>query len=94
MRTEPKTIEVSGDGSGFVAGITWTGWGTPTAQGSGTLKVDDCNPNCAQGHLTGYPATITLTGLTFYGAQLQAYADMSITAPADNYSETYDHLLP
>ncbi len=94
MRTEPATIEVSGDGSGFVAGITWSGWGTGTAQGAGTLNVNNCTPNCAQGKLTGYPATIRLSGLTPYGNGLQAYADMTISAPGDSYNQSYFHLLP
>jgi hypothetical protein len=94
MRTEPPMIEVSGDGSGFVAGITWSAWGTAEAQGAGTLKVDNCTPNCAQGKLAGYPATITLSDLTPYGNSLQAYADMTISAPSDSYSESYHNLLP
>jgi len=95
MKTEPATVQVSADGSGFVAGITWSGWGTATARGSGTLNVNDCTPNCAQGTLTGYPATITLTGLTPYGTGLEAYSSMTISAPSDSYHETYDiNLVP
>jgi len=94
LKTEPKTLLLSGDGSVFATAITWSGWGTGTAQGTGTLKVDNCNPNCAQGTLTGYPATITLTALTpFQGGQ--AYGSMTISAPSDSYSRTYaTNLVP
>ena len=95
MRSEPAQVDVSADGSGFVAGLTWSGWGTPTARGTGTLNVNDCNPNCAQGTFTGYPATVTLTSLTPYGNGLQAYADMTVSSPTSAYgTRSYSHLVP
>jgi hypothetical protein len=94
MKTEPTSIINSGDGSVFVADISWTNWGLAIATGSGTLKVDNCNPNCAQGTLTGYRATITVSDLTPYGGTKQGYADMTISAPSDNYSESYGKLIP
>jgi hypothetical protein len=94
MKTEPKSIVNSGDGSVFVAGITWTNWGAAIATGSGTLKVDDCNPNCAQGTLTGYRATVTVSDLKPYGGTKQGYADMTVSAPSDNYTESYSGLVP
>lgn len=94
MKTEPRQILTSGDGSGFVKAITWTGWGTATATGKGTMEVDNCQPNCAQGTFTGYPATVTLTGLTRYGGK-QGYATMTVAAPTSPAgTSTYRHLLP
>jgi serine/threonine protein kinase len=81
MKTEPAQIVTSGDGSGFVKGLTWSGWGTAVALGSGLLEIDNCIPDCAQGTFTGYPATVTLSGLTPYGSGAEAYANMTITAP-------------
>ena len=81
MQTEPVQIVTTGDGSGFLKDLTWSGWGTATAQGTGLLEVDNCNPNCAQGTFTGYQATVTLSGLTPYGNGDEAYADMTVTAP-------------
>jgi hypothetical protein len=46
------------------------------------LEVNDCNPSCAQGTDIGYAATITLSGLTPYGNQKQAYAVMAVAAPS------------
>jgi len=92
MKSEPASLLLSGDGSIFVSGVTWSGWGAATAQGSGTLRVDNCTPNCAAGKLSSYPATITVTGLEPFGAG-QAYSSMTVSAPSDSYDETYDHNL-
>jgi serine/threonine protein kinase len=81
MKAEPAQIVTSADSSGFVKDLTWSGWGTATALGSGLLEIDNCIPNCAQGTFTGYQARVTLWGLTRYGRRAQAYADMTITAP-------------
>jgi serine/threonine-protein kinase len=81
MKTEPARIFTSADGSGYLKNLTWSGWGSATAQGTGTLEVDDCSPDCADGTFTGYPATATLSGLTPYGSDKQAYADMVVSAP-------------
>jgi len=85
MKTEPTQIFTTGDGSGYLKNLTWSGWGQPTAQGTGVLEVDNCTPNCAQGTFTGYPATVTLTGLTPYGNGNEAYANMTVSAPTSPY---------
>ena len=61
MKARPTLITASADGSLYLTGITWHGWGTSTAIGTGTAHADNCKPNCAQGMFTTYPATITLT---------------------------------
>ena len=82
MKTEPTQIVTTGDGSGYVKNLTWSGWGNAQAVGVGVLEVDDCIPNCAQGTFTGHPATITLSGLTPFGNGKHAYSVMTISAPA------------
>jgi hypothetical protein len=78
------------DGSGYIKDLTWTGWGTAAATGTGTLEADNCNPNCEQGHDTAYSATVTLTHLVPYGNGEQAYSVMAISAPgAPSRSETF-----
>jgi hypothetical protein len=95
MRTEPTRLLLSGDSSTFMRGLTWSAWGASTANGTGTLEIDNCNPNCAQGSLTGYHATVTLSGLTPYGSGQQGYADMTISAPGSPYgTQHFAHLLP
>ncbi len=97
MKTEPGTILTSGDGSTYAQGLTWSGWGTATSVGSGTMEVNNCTPTCAQGTFTGYPATVTLTGLTPYPGGKQAYANIAIsapTAPAAASSYSYHNRVP
>jgi hypothetical protein len=95
MKAEPASIILSGDSSVFVRHLTWTGWGSPTAQGTGIMERDDCNPSCAQGALHAYQATISLSDLTSYGSGEQAYATMVVTAPtAADASYDYQHLVP
>jgi len=43
----------------LVSGLTWTSWKS-TAYGSGTLKVNNCNPSCANGHYVKYPILVVL----------------------------------
>jgi eukaryotic-like serine/threonine-protein kinase len=94
LKTEPAQIIVSGDGSAFITGLTWTGWGLSSATGAGTLKLDNCNPNCAQGSYTDYQATVILSKLTGYGGGA-AYATMAVDAPGSPFgSRTYHHLAP
>ncbi len=82
MKTEPTQIVTTAAGSGYVRSLTWSGWGDSQAVGTGVLEVDDCNPNCAQGTFTGYPATVTLSGLTPFGNGKHAYSAMTISAPS------------
>jgi len=46
---------------------TATDTSSPRATAMGTLKVNDCRPNCVNGKLTDFPATVTVSGLTRYG---------------------------
>ena len=44
-----------------MTGINWAIWNTEIPRGSGTWAANDCEPNCAQGTVTNYTATITLS---------------------------------
>jgi eukaryotic-like serine/threonine-protein kinase len=89
MEVRPKEISISGDSTGEVTSLVWSNWGSPRATATGTEELDDCNPNCAQGHDTPYPATVTLAGLTPYGTGLQAYSTIVVRSEAANTTETY-----
>lgn len=43
----------------FVSGLSWTNWKS-TAFGSGTLKVNSCNPSCAAGKFNKFPILVVL----------------------------------
>lgn len=58
---EPDTIWFSADGGNVVSDITWSYWNDQSAVGTGTWGYENCDPSCAQGTVTPYSATITLT---------------------------------
>ena len=95
LKSQPETILLSGDGSLFVNDLSWTGWGSAGATGPGTLKIDNCEPNCAQGGFKDYGATIVLDDLTPYDGGKQAYDTMKVEAPGSSFgSRTYHNLAP
>jgi hypothetical protein len=49
------------DGGLGVTNVTWTSWGTVAANGMGTLHVNNCIPDCADGTSSSYPASISVT---------------------------------
>lgn len=58
---EPTSILFSADGGNIVGGIRWASWTDRSAVGSGTWGYNDCQPACAGGTITHYPATIELS---------------------------------
>ncbi len=51
-------------GNVSVTNITWQSWGAAIAVGSGTLNVNNCEPDCANGTFAKYPASIELSDPT------------------------------
>jgi hypothetical protein len=51
--------QLSGDSTAFLDKMTWSVWSVTEAVGTGTIKLDDCNPNCAGG--TVYPVATVIT---------------------------------
>ena len=89
QKARPRVIEVTGDGSGYVKGISWEGWGEATATGTGTFEGNNCVPSCAAGTFTGYPATLILSGLSRYGVGKAAYSRLAVAAPRAGFSRTF-----
>ena len=52
---------LSGDSTGFLYKMTWTTWSAAEAVGTGTYRIDSCNPNCAAGKVYPVATVITLT---------------------------------
>ena len=88
MQTEPTDMSSTADGVQSVEGITWSDWGSPTATGTGTMEVDNCDPNCASGTDTGYPATVTLSRLTPYLTGTEGYTTIVFSAPTSPVKPT------
>lgn len=79
----PSSLDVSADGT--LEDVVWNRWDSGGAEGSGTLKVRDCDPTCASGGRDSYPATIRLSaprlcGRATYFDEARVQLD---TAPAD-----------
>jgi hypothetical protein len=62
---EPNVVQISGDAGNIVGNMTWTSWNSQSAIGYGTWGYDDCDPDCASGAVTDYPATITFSDPSF-----------------------------
>jgi hypothetical protein len=52
---------LSGDGTTALWNMTWSTWNSAEAAGTGTEKIDDCNPNCAAGTLHPVAVRVTLS---------------------------------
>jgi hypothetical protein len=52
-------IIACGDGAFRVTKLKWQTWTGTKATGSGTGKVDNCKPNCAQGKFESFPVRLT-----------------------------------
>jgi hypothetical protein len=51
----PKTIVVTCADQNFtIRSIRWSDWTTTSATGTGTARVNDCQPNCAAGRFRSY----------------------------------------
>ncbi len=58
---KPSTIDFSNDSTNIITNLTWSSWTTTGASGQGTWEDLSCNPDCATGPETPYPASITLS---------------------------------
>jgi hypothetical protein len=95
MKTEPTGISPATDGAGYLKGLTWSGWGTAVAVGTGTAERDNCVPNCGQGTYSAHSATVTLSHPTPYGKGLHDYSTMVIDQEGTPFSvEAFTGLTP
>lgn len=46
---KPSTFRVTNTVS--LSGLHWYQWGASTATGTGTMKINKCDPSCASGHI-------------------------------------------
>ncbi len=77
---QPSQFNYTQDGTGSVSNLTWSTWSSAGATGSGTVNLNNCVPNCASGTVSGYPATVTLSGAS-QTSQGYVFTQMTISAP-------------
>jgi hypothetical protein len=59
---EPKTVIIAcGDASFGAQGMTWPTWTRKKADGTGTGRINDCNPDCAGGMTKTAPIELQLS---------------------------------
>jgi hypothetical protein len=57
--TKPASVTIAcGDGGIFLSGLKWSSFGGSTASATGALKINNCDPNCAGGKVSSYPAKV------------------------------------
>src|SRR5579862_1660078 len=52
---------LSGDGTAILYQITWRNWSATKAVGTGTYKLDACNPSCAAGPVVPVATVVTFS---------------------------------
>ena len=52
---------LSGDSTGILYKMTWSTWSAAEAVGTGTYKLDACDPSCAAGRVYPVPTAVTLS---------------------------------
>lgn len=58
---KPSSLNPSVDGSLYVRGMRWTVWDDHEAIGRGVAHVNDCRPDCADGHYAQHRVTVRLS---------------------------------
>jgi hypothetical protein len=86
--SKPQTIWFSGDSGNIVTNIDWSSWGQDVGHGEGTWHYDNCDPDCAEGTETDYPASLTVTGAS--GPQFTVLQEVQ----SGPYGRTYSFALP
>ena len=77
---KPATIYFGAGGSFIITDVDWRyqsyqgtplqWWGHTSAEGFGTLAINNCVPNCAEGHYAKYPITLVeLTRVHYHDGQ-------------------------
>lgn len=77
---QPSQFNYTQDGTGSVNNLTWSTWSSAGATGTGTVNLNNCVPNCASGTVSGYPATVILSGAS-QTPQGYVFTQMTISAP-------------
>jgi len=52
---------LSGDSTAFLFHMVWNSWSGSVAVGTGTYRIDSCDPNCAAGHVYSVATVVTFS---------------------------------
>jgi hypothetical protein len=57
----PNNYMISGDSTFELTGMTWENWGADTTVGTGTGRLNNCDPHCADGAWVQAPIRVTMS---------------------------------
>lgn len=86
VRRPTDVILTCADGSEFLEGLTWQGWGGDRATAQGHFVTNDCTPTCAQGKPVSYPAKVVADQL-IEGESAATYRRLTVTIDAPGSGE-------
>ncbi|WP_055587787.1 hypothetical protein [Peterkaempfera griseoplana] len=76
----PPTFAVTSTAA--LSGLRWSHWGAPSASGVGTMKINTCEPSCAEGRIRTLPgAELQVQGVRIDQGR-RYYRQYRILAPA------------
>ena len=81
------------DANAYWKGVTWTTW-AHTAEGHGTLVINDCKPACFDGHLHSYAMRVLLDRYMIVAPYGPLYCLATIRYSVNGKWETYTATLP
>lgn len=94
---KPRTWSSGCTGSSWnVERLMWSSWGRLSASGKGVDRYNDCDPSCADGTTTSYPATLKLSRprlcYTQEGKRIRVFTRLKYTteAPGSRPSGTFE----
>jgi hypothetical protein len=79
---EPAAMTIAcGDGNLALENVSWQDWGGDTASGSGTMRTNNCETNCAAGVFYTYAVDLTASGLKTCLSGRRQYTHLEWSAP-------------
>jgi hypothetical protein len=59
-RVRPRQVNFCGDGSFVLTRMKWPTWTAAGAVGNGTANINDCTPDCAEGHFHAFAVSVRI----------------------------------
>jgi len=77
--SRPSVLTLTcGDGNTVLRGLRWSSFGGASAQARGTLEMNTCSPNCAQGGVVSYPVVVKANAPRTCKAGLRVYDKVTL----------------
>jgi hypothetical protein len=77
-RIRPSTINFCGDGGFVITRMKWPKWTAMSAAGRGTGHLNDCTPNCAEGHFHSFAVSVRISRPTGCRHGTRAFTRLSV----------------